>query len=209
MFLIFRYLYKKNFKQTIRNPGMSEEYANRWIHQLKQLNLHTTMARLKIFSNDTNRNIAQGKCASCMLYYLFAEERRDEDRGQYANFPMPMRHSAIWIMQTTYPKISNRGRKAVHLPPAFGWVVLSALAYIFLNFLMAIQVGKARKSYNVPYPTLYAIESENKDAKKFNCIQRGHQNSLEMMPVFFLLLILGSLQYPVVSSILGVFHCLA
>ncbi|CAL0307677.1 unnamed protein product [Lupinus luteus] len=25
--------------------------------------------------------------------------------------------------------------------------------------------------YNVPYPTLYAIESENKHAKIFNCIQ--------------------------------------
>ncbi|GLJ16063.1 hypothetical protein SUGI_0267090 [Cryptomeria japonica] len=98
---------------------------------------------------------------------------------------------------------------AVDLPPAFGWVVLSALAYVFFNFWMAIQVGKARKRYNVPYPTLYAIESENKDAKKFNCVQRGHQNSLEMMPVFFLLLILGGLQYPVVSSILGVFYCLA
>ncbi|GLJ21084.1 hypothetical protein SUGI_0385260 [Cryptomeria japonica] len=106
MFLIFQYLYKKNFKHTIRNPGMSEEYANRWIHQLKQLNHHTTTAGLRIFSNDTNRNIAQGKCASCMLYCLFAEERQDEDRGQYANFPMPMRHSAIWIMQTPYPKAS-------------------------------------------------------------------------------------------------------
>ncbi|KAJ6861639.1 hypothetical protein NC651_037648 [Populus alba x Populus x berolinensis] len=32
-------------------------------------------------------------------------------------------------------------------------------------------VGKARKKYNVSYPTLYAIESENKDANLFNCVQ--------------------------------------
>ncbi|KAJ6752697.1 MICROSOMAL GLUTATHIONE S-TRANSFERASE [Salix koriyanagi] len=50
---------------------------------------------------------------------------------------------------------------------------------------MGFQVGKARKKYNVPYPTLSAIESENKDAKPFNCVQRGHQNSLELMPVFY------------------------
>ncbi|KAI4321222.1 hypothetical protein MLD38_034628 [Melastoma candidum] len=50
---------------------------------------------------------------------------------------------------------------------------------------MSFQVGAARKKYNVFYPNLYASESDNKDANLFNCIQRGHQNSLEMMPLFF------------------------
>ncbi|KAJ6707321.1 MICROSOMAL GLUTATHIONE S-TRANSFERASE [Salix viminalis] len=65
------------------------------------------------------------------------------------------------------------------------------------------QVGSARKKYKVPYPTLYAIESENKDAKLFNCVQRGHQNSLEMMPVFFLLMVLGGIRHPCVCASLG------
>lgn len=95
------------------------------------------------------------------------------------------------------------------LDPSFGLVVLSAVAYCMLNTWMAIQVGKARKRYNVPYPKLYATESESKDANMFNCIQRGHQNSLEMMPVFFLLLILGGLQHPIASAILGVLYSLA
>jgi len=95
---------------------------------------------------------------------------------------------------------------AVDLPPAFGWVVLTAVAYGVLNVWMAIQVGKARKRYNVPYPKLYAIESENKDANLFNCVQRGHQNCLEVMPVFFLFLILGGLQHPIASSIFGVVY---
>ncbi|KAB5531718.1 hypothetical protein DKX38_018388 [Salix brachista] len=34
-------------------------------------------------------------------------------------------------------------------------------------------VGKARKKYNVPYPTLYAVKSENKEAKLFNCVQNA------------------------------------
>eukprot|EP00252_Welwitschia_mirabilis_P009984 TRINITY_DN2299_c0_g1_i1.p1 TRINITY_DN2299_c0_g1~~TRINITY_DN2299_c0_g1_i1.p1 ORF type:complete len:145 (-),score=18.74 TRINITY_DN2299_c0_g1_i1:63-497(-) len=88
----------------------------------------------------------------------------------------------------------------------YGWVIVCAVVYCILNTWMGVQVGKARKKYKVTYPTMYAIESENKDAKLFNCVQRGHQNSLELMPVFFLLLLLGGIQHPVASAILGVFY---
>jgi len=98
---------------------------------------------------------------------------------------------------------------AVDLPPAFGLVVLTAVVYCVLNIWMGIQVGKARKRYNVPYPNLYAIESENKDANMFNCIQRGHQNCLEQMPVFFLFLTVGGLQHPIASAIFGLLYSLA
>jgi hypothetical protein len=37
---------------------------------------------------------------------------------------------------------------------------------IFL-FLFVVIVNR----FKVPYPTLYASESENKDAKLFNCVQ--------------------------------------
>lgn len=53
----------------------------------------------------------------------------------------------------------------------YGYVVLVLAAYIFFNFWMAIQVLLARERYNVDFPTMYALESENKDAKLFNCIQ--------------------------------------
>ncbi|KAG6779018.1 microsomal glutathione S-transferase 3 [Populus alba x Populus x berolinensis] len=88
-------------------------------------------------------------------------------------------------------------------PGEYGYVVFVLVAYCFLNFWMGFQVGSARKKYKVPYPTLYAIESENKDAKLFNCVQRGHQNSLEMMPVFFLLMVLGGIRHPCVCAALG------
>lgn len=88
-------------------------------------------------------------------------------------------------------------------PKEYGYVVFVLVAYCFLNFWMGFQVGSARKKYKVPYPTLYAIESENKDAKLFNCVQRGHQNSLEMMPVFFLLMVLGGIRHPCVCAALG------
>ncbi|EEF36198.1 microsomal glutathione S-transferase 3 [Ricinus communis] len=95
------------------------------------------------------------------------------------------------------------------VPKEYGYVALVLVAYCFLNLWMAGQVGKARKKYKVFYPTLYALESENKDAKLFNCVQRGHQNSLEMMPMFFVLMILGGFRHPSVSAILGCLYIIS
>ncbi|KAK8635586.1 hypothetical protein V6N13_004317 [Hibiscus sabdariffa] len=91
----------------------------------------------------------------------------------------------------------------------YGYVALAVVAYCILNIWMGIQVGIARKKYKVPYPTLYALESENKDAKLFNCIQRGHQNSLEMMPMFFILIVLGGMAHPCICGVLGLFYAVA
>ncbi|KAM7515939.1 hypothetical protein LguiA_005522 [Lonicera macranthoides] len=57
------------------------------------------------------------------------------------------------------------------LPKEYGYVVLVLVVYAFLNFWMGTQVSKARQKYKVEYPTLYALESENKNAKLFNCVQ--------------------------------------
>ena len=38
--------------------------------------------------------------------------------------------------------------------------------------------------YGVKYPALYASGSDD-NANAFNCVQRGHQNSLEQLPHFF------------------------
>ena len=72
-----------------------------------------------------------------------------------------------------------------------------------------VQVGMARTKYKVSYPAMYAVESENKEAKLFNCIQRGHQNTLEFMPTFLALLLLGGLQYPLVAAGFGALYTLA
>ncbi|MED6189252.1 hypothetical protein PIB30_094040 [Stylosanthes scabra] len=95
------------------------------------------------------------------------------------------------------------------LPKEYGFVAIVLVLYCFLNFYMAAQVGIARKRYKVPYPNLYASESENKHAKLFNCIQRGHQNSLETMPIFFMLMILGGLKHPSICGALGVLYIVA
>ncbi|XP_057500765.1 uncharacterized protein LOC130784793 [Actinidia eriantha] len=92
------------------------------------------------------------------------------------------------------------------LPREYGYVVLTLVLYCFLNFWMSSRVVNARKKYNVNFPTMYASESENKDAKLFNCVQRGHQNSLEMMPKFFMLMIVGGIRHPLICASLGVVY---
>nr|XP_043633663.1 microsomal glutathione S-transferase 3-like [Erigeron canadensis] len=95
------------------------------------------------------------------------------------------------------------------LPKEYGYVILTLIAYCFLNIYMQIQVGKARKKYKVAYPALYATEADTKDYKIFNCIQRGHQNTLESLPIFFTLLIIGGLKYPVICAVLGIGYTVA
>ncbi|KVI08692.1 microsomal glutathione S-transferase 3-like [Cynara cardunculus var. scolymus] len=92
------------------------------------------------------------------------------------------------------------------LPKEYGYIILTIIAYGFVNVYMQIQVGKARKKYKVYYPILYATEADSKDYKIFNCIQRGHQNSLESLPIFFVLMVLGGLKHPVICTALGLVY---
>lgn len=71
---------------------------------------------------------------------------------------------------------------------------------------MAFSVTGARKKYQVKYPALYADENNCKNEEhrnKFNCIQRGHQNSLENQPIFLALLGSAGAFYPLTAGIAG------
>ncbi|KAL1833511.1 hypothetical protein ACET3Z_003162 [Daucus carota] len=95
------------------------------------------------------------------------------------------------------------------LPKEYGYVVLIVALSGILNLWMVYQVVKARIKYNVRLPRLYALESENKDAKLFNCIQRGHQNTLEWMPLFLMLMAMGGIKHPIMSSVFGFIYVVA
>lgn len=98
------------------------------------------------------------------------------------------------------------GSMAVELVEGYGWVLISLFVNIILTQWMGFKVGAARKQFKVFYPTMYAVESENKDAKQFNCVQRGHQNTLEFMSTFVALLLLSGLQYPIIAALLGALY---
>jgi len=89
------------------------------------------------------------------------------------------------------------------LPQYYSYVVFVALDSIFVNLWMAYNVGAARKKYNVKYPLMYSP-----DSNEFNCIQRAHQNTLEMYPQFLLLLTIGGLQHPRLAAGAGAIYLL-
>lgn len=88
------------------------------------------------------------------------------------------------------------------LPCGYGYVVLTAVGSVFVNVWHALNVMQARKKHDIKYPQLYGPE----DKKEFNCIQRAHQNYLELWPEFLTLLLLGGLQNPRVAAGAGAIY---
>merc|ERR1711974_283236 len=85
------------------------------------------------------------------------------------------------------------------LPEEYGYVGLGLISVFISNFWMGAQVSKARRKYKVPLPLLYSPDTEGY-GKMFNCIQRGHQNSLEFTPIAISLGLYGGLKQPVIAA---------
>ncbi|KAF4106100.1 hypothetical protein G5714_013762 [Onychostoma macrolepis] len=64
---------------------------------------------------------------------------------------------------------------------------------------LGVQVGSARKKYGVKYPSMYSDKEQ-----VFNCIQRAHQNTLEVYPQWLVFQTIAALEYPIAASLLGV-----
>lgn len=94
----------------------------------------------------------------------------------------------------------------ITLSPAHGLVLANVLgSYVVHHIVMSFRVGAARKKYGVKYPTMYA-DSSNANAEAFNCVQRGHQNSLENQPAFLTMLLVAGLRYPLSASVAGALY---
>lgn len=72
----------------------------------------------------------------------------------------------------------------------------------------ALKNGDADAEERFSYPKLYA-EGFSKEAKDFNCVQRGHQQALETYSQFVFLSLIAGLKYPVVSTVAGIIWIVA
>ncbi|KAJ4755652.1 Microsomal glutathione S-transferase 3 [Rhynchospora pubera] len=96
----------------------------------------------------------------------------------------------------------------IQIPMEYGYIVLDLVMYFILHLWMGNLLDKAREKYNVPYPTMYAVE-RNMEAKLFNTVQIGRQNSIDYMPVFFVMLLVGGLQHSLISAGLGALYIIS
>ncbi|XP_035687232.1 microsomal glutathione S-transferase 3-like isoform X1 [Branchiostoma floridae] len=87
---------------------------------------------------------------------------------------------------------------AFQVAPEFGYVVFSLVATFVTYTYLGVNVGRARKKYDVKYPTMYSDKDQ-----VFNCYQRAHQNMLEQLPLFLVFLLVAGVQFPVPSAIAG------
>ncbi|KAL5010622.1 hypothetical protein ScPMuIL_012927 [Solemya velum] len=82
---------------------------------------------------------------------------------------------------------------------SYAFIILIVCCTWFLLNWLESRVLQGRSRHHVPYPNMYSDHS-----LMFNCIQRAHQNTLEVYPMFLVLLIFGGLQYPKLSAVCGV-----
>ncbi|GLC39740.1 hypothetical protein PLESTB_001957800 [Pleodorina starrii] len=110
----------------------------------------------------------------------------------------------------THAAIASAPLTMASAPKEFGLVAgVVAASWMVHHGFMGVKVMQARKKYKVDYPALYATTENCPDAqarKAFNCVQRGHQNSLENQPIFLALLVTAGLKHPITAATAGAIY---
>jgi len=95
---------------------------------------------------------------------------------------------------------SDMNNYILSVDPAYGYVLLVAVFSYCLSFWQGGMVGRMRTKYKVDYPAMYSDTEP-----MFNCYQRAHQNTLEKIPLFLILLLASGLFNAKMAAFIGFF----
>lgn len=93
---------------------------------------------------------------------------------------------------------------AITLPENFEYVTAGLVSTVWVLLYQTMTVSKHRKAAGVKYPQAYADKAEAEAslaAKKFNCAQRAHQNTLESIPPLYVSALITALKYPIPAAV--------
>ncbi|KAF9264482.1 hypothetical protein L218DRAFT_958156 [Marasmius fiardii PR-910] len=93
----------------------------------------------------------------------------------------------------------------IQLPDGIPLLGAALMSTVFLLIYQASVVGMARMAANIQYPQVYADKAEEQasiEARKFNCAQRAHQNTLEYIPTVYLTTMISAIQHPKLAAAL-------
>ncbi|XP_039642177.1 microsomal glutathione S-transferase 3b [Perca fluviatilis] len=77
------------------------------------------------------------------------------------------------------------------LPSSFGYVIFTSTPAWLMYCMFDLR-------FTLQYPTMYSDKEQ-----VFNCIQRAHQNTLEVYPQWLVFQTIAALVYPLSASVLG------
>ncbi|KAI0778744.1 membrane-associated proteins in eicosanoid and glutathione metabolism [Trametes elegans] len=89
------------------------------------------------------------------------------------------------------------------LPKEYAYPATAVVSTFYLLLWQTLRVGRARKHAGVAYPQVYAEKAEaeaKKEAHVFNCTQRAHQNTLEVVPIVISSTLIAGFSYPVAAA---------
>lgn len=83
----------------------------------------------------------------------------------------------------------------IQIHPEYGYVILAASGTFLVNFWQMMKIGGKRKELGIQFPQMWSDQHPI-----FNCYQRAHQNTLEIVPFFLALVFAGGLRHPLIAS---------
>eukprot|EP00803_Ostreobium_quekettii_P000212 evm.model.scf_46EXC.4 EVM.evm.TU.scf_46EXC.4 scf_46EXC:140095-140718(-) len=94
---------------------------------------------------------------------------------------------------------------ALSLPHDYGYVALTVFATAAVVQWMMMCVARERVAVGLQFPKMYC-DGDSEAENKFNCTQRGHQNTLETAPMLMAMVAVVGLMHPITASVLGMVY---